>query len=109
MKETVKLSIHGIKCDNPKCDYEDMSVQYEDYPNWLNRPCPKCGANLLTNKDFKTVKVLVEAERIVNKFFGKNKESKDESRVSMTLDLHGTGDVEVTDIHEIKAEEGEKQ
>jgi len=39
-------------------------VRYEDYPQWLNRPCPKCGANLLTQADFDAVSwLLKEAEK----------------------------------------------
>ena len=45
--------IQGIKCDNEKCDYADPTVQYEEYPNWINKPCPACGENLLTEKAYK--------------------------------------------------------
>jgi len=50
MKEKIK----GIKCDNPDCDFVDDSVTWDDYDKtvseWLNRPCPKCGTNLLTQE-----------------------------------------------------------
>jgi hypothetical protein len=42
--------IKGIKCDN--CDYADMEVPFSDYTNWINKPCPKCGENLLTQQDY---------------------------------------------------------
>ena len=42
MKDVVKLDVKGIKCDNSNCDFIDMSVEFEDYENWLNKSCPKC-------------------------------------------------------------------
>lgn len=41
----------GIQCDNSDCDYT-ISVNVEDYKDWVNKPCPKCGENLLTQEDF---------------------------------------------------------
>lgn len=48
MGDNLRIQIRGIKCDNPNCDFSDMTVKYEDYDKWLNKPCPKCGHNLLT-------------------------------------------------------------
>lgn len=50
MEENIKIS--GIKCDNEQCDYRDDSVEFKDYPNWLNKACPKCGQNLLTQEEY---------------------------------------------------------
>lgn len=39
-----------LKCDEPNCDHhEDVETITEDM---IGKPCPKCGANLLTQKDF---------------------------------------------------------
>ena len=50
----------GIKCDN--CDFKDDTVLISDWVNWIDKPCPKCGENLLTKEDFdlsaKTLKVI---------------------------------------------------
>ena len=46
------VNISGIKCDNPKCDYIDATVKFEEYPEWVNKACPKCGENLLTQEDY---------------------------------------------------------
>lgn len=46
------IRVSGIKCDNPKCDYKDESVTYEQYPEYINKPCPTCGENLLTQEDY---------------------------------------------------------
>jgi len=44
------LNISGIKCDH--CDFKDETVEFKDYGLWLNKPCPKCGENLLTREDY---------------------------------------------------------
>lgn len=51
----IEMHVSGIKCDNLACDYQDPSAKLDDYEVWLNRPCPKCGHNLLTEKDLKSV------------------------------------------------------
>ena len=56
--DVVKIS--GIKCDNTEFDYRDDSVLFEDYHNWFNKPYPKCGENLLTEKDYNFTKTIVD-------------------------------------------------
>ena len=53
------IEISGIKCDNINCDFKDDTVRFEDYDQYLNKPCPKCGSNLLTEADLRTTKILV--------------------------------------------------
>ena len=40
MEKAVKMNISGIKCDNPNCDFVDMSVKFENYDKWLIEPSP---------------------------------------------------------------------
>lgn len=42
----------GIKCDNTKCDFIDKTVTLKDLDKWFDKPCPKCGTNLLPKDDF---------------------------------------------------------
>ncbi len=58
-QETSAL-ISGIKCDNPKCNYTDPLVKYEEYPEYVNKPCPECGSNLLTEQDYEMCKTMIE-------------------------------------------------
>jgi hypothetical protein len=38
-----------LKCDTPSCDHVEMTpIVVEN----IGKPCPKCGANLLTPNDF---------------------------------------------------------
>ena len=39
----------GVKCKNPKCDWQNPRPFALDL--WLNHPCPKCGQILLTQAE----------------------------------------------------------
>ena len=56
----MEFSISGIQCDNKKCDYDDKEVARETYSEYVNKPCPKCGENLLTQEDFEAVNKLYD-------------------------------------------------
>lgn len=64
-----------IQCDNEKCDYvipyshdeSDDSLLLEDY---IDQSCPKCGENLLTQKDYQTHVKFVKRIDWINKWFG---------------------------------------
>lgn len=62
--------IRGLKCDNPKCDWEDMSISLEDYPQQVNALCPKCGECILTEADYVAVQKIIKAVKFTNKWFG---------------------------------------
>lgn len=67
------LVIKGIKCDT--CAFHINSDSWGTTPEeilsindyYLNMPCPKCGASLLTPADHKAVKRLVSVMRILGK------------------------------------------
>ena len=63
----MNLIITGIQCDNPKCDFKKENISFEEYPQWLNKPCPICGENLLTDEDYNTVKMMVSITAMANK------------------------------------------
>lgn len=86
-KEAVKTMIYGIKCDNPNCNYKDMSVPFEDYSNWVNRPCPLCGENLLTEKDYRKCKMAIWATNVANKLFKVPDDYDGSQDVEMHLDF----------------------
>lgn len=65
MEDNIKSDASGIKCDS--CDWVDMTVKGEDYINWLNKPCPVCGENVLTEADYNSYVVLTEAMAAINK------------------------------------------
>lgn len=60
----MEITLKGIKCDY--CDYRDDEVKSLDYPEYIDKPCPKCGHNLLTKKDYYKGKVIVATVTILN-------------------------------------------
>lgn len=62
--KAVDYKISGIKCDH--CNYSDDSVQYEEYPEYVNEPCPDCGNNLLTIDDYNKCKSIIRLLTIYN-------------------------------------------
>lgn len=92
-KTTIKIS--GIKCDNPKCDFADSSVAFEDYKDYVNQPCPLCGENLLTKKDYRNCKRLVRITNIINRF----NLNSGENTVSLSFEMNGTGKINIKDIN----------
>lgn len=64
--KNASVDIYGLKCDNPSCDYEDMTVPLSDYSKSIGKACPKCGENLLTQQDYDETMNLVQAVEIIN-------------------------------------------
>jgi len=100
MKNVVEAKVHGIKCDNPDCDFIDISVKYEDYSKWVDQPCPKCGANLLTKADYKICRRLVRLTKIVNFFLPKRKDEV--STITVEAKFNGTDCVDFVVSKEAK-------
>ncbi len=77
MKEKPSLCVSTIKCDY--CDWvNDTPTLESELESWLNKPCPKCGKNLLTEMDFKKHKKFLN----IIKFMEKIKFVKDPSKVT---------------------------
>lgn len=62
---------YDVVCDNPKCDYKVANPTKEPSYNdeWLNKPCPKCGENLLTEKDWRAYRNFLRLVNFINKWF----------------------------------------
>lgn len=90
MEKAVKMHIGGIKCDNPNCDFVDMSVKFEDYDKWLNKPCPKCGQNLLTKEDYENTKFIIDTVNLMNTIFPPSKDNL----VKASIEMDGTGKID---------------
>ena len=54
----------GIGCDNKFCDFVDANVTVKGLKDWLNKPCPKCGSNLLTEEDYNRSQKMLDAYNI---------------------------------------------
>lgn len=64
---------HLIVCDNQACDYKiknETGDYNSDTSQYINMPCPLCGENLLTQKDYDDSEKLRKTINWVNKWFG---------------------------------------
>lgn len=60
-----------VECDN--CDYvvpNPTKDPYVDGIEYVNKPCPQCGYNLLTKEDYNQYKVMMKMIDKINKWFG---------------------------------------
>ena len=65
----------GLQCDNPKCDWTDKTILISSFDAWLNKPCPKCGENVLTDEDYVNAKKIRAMVDFINSL---SKEELDE-------------------------------
>jgi L-cysteine desulfidase len=65
-QQRIEVRSGGLQCDNPTCDWTDPTIQVEDYKQWLNAPCPKCGENVLTEEDLENTLLLRSLASLVN-------------------------------------------
>jgi hypothetical protein len=64
--KNIEITETGLKCDSPTCDWKDESIKHEDFINWVNKPCPICKENLLTEEDFKNSELIHAAIELIN-------------------------------------------
>ncbi|MET3505476.1 hypothetical protein [Halalkalibacter oceani] len=93
MDQAIRLNITGIKCDTKDCDYNDDSVKVEEYSEWLNKPCPKCGGNLLTQDDYDNVRMMINLTNVLNAVLPTPTE--DEEFFNIKVDMNGTGKIDM--------------
>lgn len=122
-EKNVEITGGGIVCDNPDCDYKDVTVKMEDYPDWVNKPCPKCGENLLTQEDYDAVLQLTRLADFVNTLspdqiskmgvlFGNEPTDTDEEistdRVQATIKIHD-GEIDIMSFKKIEEDDKEAE
>lgn len=65
----------GLKCDNPKCDWTDKTITLDNYKDWLNVPCPKCGENVLTEEDYTNSEIMRLSVKFIQSMSSKELEA----------------------------------
>ena len=100
MKDAVELKVSGLKCDNPDCDFVDMSIDVKDYKKWIGAKCPKCGEILLTEADYRNVKFLMGVVNLANRIFPKRKDDEEVCDLSVKMDGSGKMDFEFKNNNE---------
>lgn len=85
------FNISGLKCDNPNCDYSNPDIPFEQYEQFINCPCPKCGQSLLTPQAYKMCVAMKNMGQFITKITGGEKENS--SKVDVSLDMNEFGHV----------------
>ena len=96
--------ISGIKCDAENCDYAeefgDWGLTSEEIlataDTFINKPCPLCGANLLTQADYDAISNVLMLSNELNDIFGEMPD--DTEQVKVSLNLNGSGDIEMDEL-----------
>lgn len=89
MAKAIEMIVSGLKCDAEGCGYENPDVNCEGYRSWLNAPCPRCGASLLTEKDLEATEQLMAFAREINKIVGPIPD--DVETVDLRVKMSGSG------------------
>lgn len=97
----MELDIYGLKCDNPICDYQDNSIQLEQYKEYINYPCPKCGDPLLTQADYDTTMTIIQNIKLAEELGLSNNNLSNEEKYKISVQLDGSG-IPKFDVKEIK-------
>jgi hypothetical protein len=84
---------YTVVCDNPNCNYnvvnESGKVDLKELNTYLNKPCPKCGENLLTEEDYKNLVRLFKIIQWWEKWFGwLNKIFKSKKTTKVSIKVH---------------------
>ncbi len=94
MTKAVEFDIKGIKCDNPPCGWFDMNARFiPEY--WLNKPCPRCGSNLFTQKDYDAMMRLFKITRVFNFIFAPIVWFSKKKHTRHQVDMNGSGNIKI--------------
>ncbi len=95
--DAITHHITGIKCDTVGCGYEDDTAKFEEYDRWLNKPCPDCGGNLLTQTDLDATKAIMKMTETINRMIGPLPENSPFVNLSINMDGSGIKSIERLD------------
>lgn len=68
MADAIQVVGAFLKCDAPGCDHKEAVPDI--LPEYIGKPCPKCGASLCTQEDFESIKKLDAAWSVINEIIG---------------------------------------
>lgn len=110
--EAIKIkNLGGLKCDKPGCGYRNEDIPVKEYPEWINKPCPLCGSNLLTEADYKSFMRVLSVINFINSLFSHlpkplQKRLEAEGEAEATVNFNGSGQafIEIADSEQKKKE-----
>lgn len=94
-KQHLEMIDLSLICNRKLCKFEIGGIRYKDIAKWLNKPCPKCGDNLLTMKDFDRMVYVKQIQNLVNSLtlkqlslLGLEKRKKSNKKSIITVNTH---------------------
>lgn len=55
------IEMYGLVCDNSECDWEDMTIPFEEYKNNVGAKCPECDEPIFTKEDYDKTSQLIKS------------------------------------------------
>ena len=77
----------ALKCDADGCGHEETIDEIK--ASHIGTPCPKCGANLLTEEDYKNSLRLLAIARCINEIVGPVKTDPNANGSLISFNPHG--------------------
>lgn len=115
MKEKIKKvpaiqisKMGGLKCDNPHCDWCDMDIKTEDYKDYIDYKCPKCGEDVFTKKDYSVFKFTIWLIKVLNFILPKRVPNEDKDAI-MTCNFGKNGAINSCVIEKKNKEKCEEE
>ena len=91
MPKAINMTEFSVNCDD--CGYKE-AAQPEQLRDYLDKPCPKCGAIMITEDDVKRMDALIEVINTVNNIVGDVPESDDTEEMCVAIKSEN-GDLDI--------------
>jgi hypothetical protein len=99
--KNVQYELNGLRCD--ECDWKDETIPLDDYEKWLDKPCPKCGAIVLTHEQLGYLYMMIEIADVMNELDIPIDPNDD--KVDMSISIDGSANIKL----DIKENNGKKK
>jgi len=100
-KDLIESRVAFIQCDAKSCDYKTTDVG-DDYKVFLNKPCPNCGASLLTQEDIDSQESMQSILKSINSMArhitGIDMSNGDDRTEILEYEGDGNGGIKITSI-----------
>jgi hypothetical protein len=81
--DPIQITSISLKCDAEGCDYRESSIELS--PKHIGKLCPKCGADLLTEADYKEALVWLGTIAAINGGIGPVEEKKSGTEIRASI------------------------
>ena len=90
--EAVEVEVLGVKCDAEGCTFFDPEVSFSQMEQFIDKPCPICGAPLLTREDYAATLAILGIATLTNSEAPRPPAGSERVRIAFEMD--GSGKIE---------------